>query len=49
LLLDDSGRATQAAAFSTIIIVVVLAALLVFNVVLRIAGIRDPNAPRSTV
>ena len=37
LLLDDSGRSTQAAAFATIIMAVVLAALLLFNFVLRLA------------
>lgn len=37
LLLDDSGRSTQAAAFSTIIMAVVLLALLLFNLTLRLA------------
>lgn len=40
LLLDDSGRSTQAAAFSTIIMAVVLAALVLFNMTLKLTKAR---------
>jgi iron(III) transport system permease protein len=41
LLLDEAGNLNQAAAFSVCIIGVVLAALLVFQLALRLAGVRS--------
>jgi iron(III) transport system permease protein len=41
LLLDDSGETTQAAAFSTLIMLFVVAVLVVFQMILRVAGFRD--------
>lgn len=41
LLLDDSGETTQAAAFSTLIMALVIGVLVLFQGVLRAAGLRD--------
>lgn len=48
LLLDDSGRSTQAAAFATVIMAVVLSSLLLFNLVLRLAKKSEVNLPNLT-
>lgn len=48
LLLDDSGRSTQAAAFATVIMAVVLSSLLLFNLTLRLAKKSEVNLPNLT-
>lgn len=48
LLLDDSGRSTQAAAFATVIMAVVFSSLLLFNLVLRLAKKSEVNLPNLT-
>jgi iron(III) transport system permease protein len=46
LLLDEAGQMSQAAAFSTCIMAVVMASLLVFQGLLRLAGVRDVSLVR---
>ena len=46
LLLDEAGQMSQAAAFSACIIAVVMASLLVFQVLLRLAGVRNVSLVR---
>jgi len=40
LLLDDAGNLNQAAAFSVCIVAVVVGVLLLFQLLLRLAGVR---------
>jgi iron(III) transport system permease protein len=46
LLLDEAGQLSQAAAFSTCIMVVVMVSLLLFQGVLRLAGVRNVSLIR---